>query len=112
MRRSLDSKALAGSLALLLALLLSLPGVRAVRAAGNETAAETSDGPMCTQPGAEVEVTQIGPIYQQVLDQIAAQMGPEAANAPIVLNNRGYNYAAGQGLERSLVEIERARAPR
>jgi len=112
MRSSLDWKTLAGSLALLLAFLLSVPGVQAVRAAERAAVAAGSDGPVCTQPNPEAQLALAGPVYEQIRDQIAAQLGPAAADAPIVLNNRGYNYARGNGLEHTVVDLERIRPAR
>ena len=103
MRSSLDWKAFGGIFALLVTFLLALPGVKAVRAEGLRAPIASSDGPQCNSPSPELEIGQAGAtlsqVQQQIAAQIAAQGGP-AADAPILLNNRGYNYGSGRDLDR------------
>ena len=98
MRSSLDCKTTCGLLALLATLVLALPGVKAVRAEDRRAPLASSDGPQCHAAGPEAAVVQAGATMQQIQAQIAAQIaaqGGPGADAPILLNNRGYNYGSG-----------------
>jgi hypothetical protein len=107
MRSRFDWKLLLGSLALLATFVLSLPGVKVVRAAEPRAPLASNDGPTCNQQGPEGDLAQAGPAIEQIRKQIAAQMGPADADRIIVLNNRGYNYATGS---QSDLDLERLRA--
>jgi hypothetical protein len=110
MRSRFGWKLLFGSLALLVTFALSLPGVKAVRAAEPQAPLAGNDGPTCNQQGPEGDLAQAAPTIEQIRKQIAAQMDPADAGRIVVLNNRGYNYATGSQLEREAVDLERQRA--
>lgn len=108
--RSFDWKTLIGSGALLATFVLAIPGVKAVRAEGSGMPLASTDGPTCSQQGPEGELAQSGVAMEQILQQIAAQIGPDADSEIIVLNNRGYNYGPASSLERATGDLERLRA--
>ena len=108
--RSFDWKTLIGSAALLATFVLALPGVKAVRAEGSGLPLASNDGPTCSQQGPEAGLAQSGVAMEQLRQQIAAQIGPDADSRIIVLNNRGYNYGPASSLERATVDLERLRA--
>ena len=115
MRSSLDCKRTCGLLALLAAFVLALPGVKAVRAEDRQTPLASSDGPQCNSESPEADITQAGATMEQLqarlLEQIAAQ-GGSGEGAPILLNNRGYNYGPGRDLDRIAADAERLRSQR
>lgn len=113
MRSSLDWKTFGGIIALLVAFLLSFPGVKPVRAEGPRAPIAGNDGPQCNATSPELEIAQSGATFAQIQQQIAAQLAAEggpAADAPILLNNRGYNYGPGRELDRIAAEAARLRA--
>jgi hypothetical protein len=110
MRSSLDFKTIAGILALLVTFVLALPGVKAVRAEDHQAAATSSDGPQCNNDGPEAEIAKSGASIEQIQAQILAQLAAQGGsdpNAPILLNNRGYNYNAGIPADRIAGEAQR-----
>ena len=115
MRSPLDFKRACGLFALLATFVLALPGVEAVRAEDRQAPLASSDGPQCHAGDPEAEVVQTGASMQQlqaqIMAQIAAKAGP-SADAPILLNNRGYNYGAGNDAARIAADAERLRSQR
>ncbi len=115
MRSSLDFRSIVGILALLASFVLALPGVKAVSAEDLREPLASDDGPQCNPVGPEAEVAQAGASIQELqarlAAQIAAQGGP-GAETPILLNNRGYNYASGHDTDRIAAEAERLRSER
>jgi len=110
MRLWLDVKSTCGLLALLATFVLALPGVKAVSAEERRAPLASSDGPQCNSEGPEAEVVQTAATMQQLQAQIAAQIaaqGGPAADAPILLNNRGYNYSSGNDAARIAGDAER-----
>jgi hypothetical protein len=83
-----DWKTCAGYLAVIAALTLSLPGVRAVRA--DEEVAVISvnlvdSGPSC-DPGSEFGVTRSAQVF------LGGDSDPSDGRDPIALNTQGYSY--------------------
>lgn len=115
MRKSLDFGSIVGILALLATFVLALPGVKAVSAEDVQAPLVSGDGPQCNPVAPEAEVAQGAASMQQLqarlAAQIAAQGGP-GADAPVVLNTRGYNYASGSDADRIAAEVERLRSER
>jgi len=115
MRSSLDFKRTCGLLALLATFVLALPGVKAVRAEDRRTPLASSDGPQCHPADPEAEVVQTGATMQQLQARIVAQIaaqGGSGEGAPILLNNRGYNYGSGNDADRIAADAERLRSQR
>jgi hypothetical protein len=104
--RSFNVRTLTGTCALLATFVLALPGVKAVRAEGGEAPLASKDGPTCNQQGPEAEVAQSGVAMEQIRQQIAAQLGPDADSRIVVLNNRGYNYGPANSLDRATVGLD------
>jgi hypothetical protein len=115
MRKPLDFKSIVGILALLAAFVLALPGVKAVSAEDVQTPVASGDGPQCHPDAPQVAVSQGGATMQQLQARLAAQLaaqGGPSADAPVVLNTRGYNYASGSDTDRIVAEAERLRTER
>ena len=108
--RTFDWKTLIGSAALLATFVLALPGVKAVRAEGSGMPLAAGDGPTCSQPSPDAQIAQSGVAMDQLRQQIAAQLGPDADGQIVMLNNRGYNYGPANSLERAAIDLERLRA--
>jgi len=94
-----------GSLLFLLALALSLPGVKVVRA---ETPAAAADAPMCRDSGPPASLK-----VQQVRAMLAARARAEANADPdfVPLSTTGHGYRAGNPVDLAPVERE-IRTPR
>jgi hypothetical protein len=115
MRSSLDLKTIAGLLALLATFVLALPGVKAVRAEDWNEPIVSGDGPQCNPVTLEDEMAHSGAAMQQLQAKLAAQAAAEAGkgpNAPILLNNRGYNYGPGRDLDQIAAEAVLLRSER
>lgn len=115
MRSSLDWKSFGGILALLATFVLALPGVKAVRAEDRRAPIASNDGPQCNPVGPEAVIAQSGASIAELQARIAAQVAAEGgagADAPILLNNRGYNYGSGNDLNRIAADIDRLGAQR
>ncbi len=86
-----------------------------MRAEDRRAPVASSDGPQCNTASPEAEIAQTGATVQQlqarIAAQIAAQGGP-GADAPILLNNRGYNYGSGNDLDRIAADALRLRSER
>ena len=110
MPKPLDFRSILGILALLAAFVLALPGVKAVSAEDVQAPVASGDGPQCHADAPEVAVSQCAATMQQLqarlAAQIAAQGGP-GADAPVILNTRGYNYASGSDTDRIVGEADR-----
>jgi hypothetical protein len=110
MRPLLDIRTIGGMLAVLAALLLATPGVKAVRAEERKPPLASSEGPACNPTDPEMQALQAGANLQQIqaglLARIAAE-GGSPAEMPILLNGRGYNYSSRSDLERIAAEAQR-----
>jgi hypothetical protein len=114
MRSPIGFGSFAGMLALLAAFVLALPGVKAVRAEEQRAPLASQDGPACNAPSPEVQAVQAAATAEQIQAELIARLaaqGSGGADAPILLNGRGYNYGSGAAndLRRIAIEAERSR---
>ena len=82
------ARTIGGGLCLLAALLLMSPGVRAVRAADDDTAT-VAPGPVCSSHPVQPRAGVAALPPQQIERETAA------SDRVVVLNTTGYNYALG-----------------
>jgi len=102
MRRLMS--AIGGGALLLAALLLSLPGVRAVRADPLDGAVTpTQEGPMCRAGEPVVDPAAVDRVEQM----LRAGAPGEAAPDVVVLNTRGYNYPRSSQVSADLAALAR-----
>ena len=99
-------KTVAGALAVAAMLLLASPGVKAVRAAGDETA--SSEAGQC---GAAAVPTADGELEGFLADLRREQQARLVAGETgiVMLNGRGYNYGPPPRIEIDLLRAEAAR---
>lgn len=108
MRRSLHPRTIGGWLCLLAMLVLSSPGVKVVRA-DDALVSERAPGPVCAAPSAVPpggDVEALLERWRMALVTEAARSGEPDPDAPVALNNRGYNDGPSP-VERALREIQR-----
>lgn len=114
MRPSMDVPTVLGTLAVLVTLSLSGPGVSVVRASDDALVSRDvvtplpEDGPTCSAGApADAVPAELQAIMERARLEALADAGNQSGPHGIVLNNRGYNYGPAPTLNPATLDAER-----
>jgi hypothetical protein len=105
-----SAKIILGLLTVCAALLLASPGVRVAPALADEGVSTEEPGPQCSADQPPAADAEIEALLEKLRQEQMARM-PEAADGPIVLNGRGYNYGPAPGIELDRIQAESRQTP-